>query len=176
MLSDKLIWLVERQADHLGKRWARMLREHPATASYHNFNDEYLERSIREVYRNLSDYIEDAHSAEQLARLFMDIGVRRKTQGVPLHELVFAIILARRNIWNFIMEEETFSSAFKFHQVNEFWQRIMIFFDKNIYFVVHGYTKEPEETKTTPDVISKYINAFTLGSLPEVNKRNFSEQ
>ncbi|HKJ66528.1 MAG TPA: histidine kinase N-terminal domain-containing protein [bacterium] len=176
MISDRLIWRVEQQADYLEKRWARMLREHPATEHYHNFNDEYLQRSIREVYRHLSEYIEDAHSAEQLAGLFMDIGRQRKTQGVPLHELAFAIILARKNIWNFIMEEETFSSALKFHQMNEFWQRVMNFFDKNIYFVVHGFTKEPEEAEDSTDVISKYIHAFSLGSLPEVNKRALSEQ
>lgn len=175
MLSDKLIWLVEREADRLEKRWAEMLRDHPATTSYHTLDDADLERSIREVYRRLGHYIESNSNVQELADLFMNIGIQRRKQGIPLHELVFAIILARRNIWNFIMEEETALSTLQYHRINEFWQRITNFFDKNIYFVVCGYTKEPAGAKAQTDAISKIINAFTLGSLPEVEKHSYSE-
>jgi len=175
MLSDKLIWLVEREADRLEKRWAGMLREHPATESYHTVADEDLQRSIREVYRRLGHYIESKSNFEEVANLFINIGIQRRKQGIPLHELVFAIFLARRNIWNFIVEEETALSTLQYHRINEFWERVTNFFDKNIYFVVYGYTQKPVDVKTQPDAISKLINAVTLGSLPEVEKHSYSE-
>ncbi|MEJ2051221.1 MAG: histidine kinase N-terminal domain-containing protein [Calditrichota bacterium] len=174
MLSDKLIWSVERHADVLEKQWARMIQEHPATASYHTLDDEELEGTIREVYRHLGEYIEEAHNSDQMAQLFINIGRQRRKQGVPLHELIFAITLARRNILNFITEEETFLSALAWHQVNEFWYRIMSFFDENIYFVLLGYNDEVDDTQRMTDQISKFINAFTLGALPEIEKDYYS--
>jgi len=170
MLSDRLVRLVETHASKLHRRWTRLLRENPATPSYHDIEDEELETNITEVYRHLGAYMERSHDDEKLVRFLMHIGSRRKAQRVPLNELVFAIILARRNIYDFIMEESTFTSTLEYHQLNEFWQRVMNFFDKNIYFVVLGYEHELDKEKHTKDLVSKLLHSFSLGAFPELEK------
>ena len=176
MLSDKFTNLVENQADRLEQRWAQMIKEHPATASYHKVDDRELEDNIREVYRNLGMYMDNEHDAEVLSEFLTEIGARRRSQGIPLSELVFAIILARRNLWDFIMEQGFFTSALEWHQVSEFWQRVANFFDKNIYFVILGYEEGSLPHKPSKSTVSKLIHSFSMGIFPEVDREKIAER
>ena len=147
------------------------LKEHPATPHYHSKDDVELAENVREVYRHLGTYIDDEYHAEQAAHFLMDIGAKRREEEIPLHELVFAIILARRNLWNFIMEQGVFTSTLEWHQVNEFWQRVCNYFDKNIYFIVHGYENAEQFRRQPKDTVSKLLHSFSLGIFPEVDKQ-----
>jgi len=171
MLSDRLVRLVERQAERLEQQWLKNLKQHPATPSYHDKDDLELAENIREVYRHLGKYMNDEYDAETMAQFLMEIGAKRRRDETPLHELVFAIILARRNLWDFVMNEGVVTSSLEWYQVNEFWQRISNFFDKNIYFIVHGYEKEQEFRRSPKDTVSKLLHSFSLGILPEIDKR-----
>ena len=177
MLSDKFISLVEKRADRLKKRWVEMIQTHPATASYHTLDDEPLENSILQVYRNLGDYMDQPYDDDYLGNFFMNIGRARREQNVPLHELIFAIHLVRRNVMEFIMDEGVFNSTLDYHQVTEFWRRVMNFFDKNIYFVVIGFNEQEKSAaaESDTDIFSKYINSFSLGVFPEVDKKTTPE-
>ncbi len=171
MLSDRIIHIIEHQADRLEDQWAQMVRSHPATPSYHRLDDEELESSVREVYHNLGLYLESTHDAERLSELFLRIGRERRVQGIPLHELVFAIILVRRNLWNFIEEEGICLSTLEFHQMEHFLHRVMNFFDKTLYFVVVGYEEGEEERPPKKDLVSSLLHSFSLGILPEIERR-----
>ncbi len=171
MLSDQLIKLIERQADRLEKQWEAMISTHPATPSYHHLKDKALAGQIHEVYQHFGKCMEDTQDAERSAQLFMEIGARRKIQQIPLHEIIFTIILARRNIWNFIMEEGPFTSTLQWHQVNECWERVMKFFDKNIYFVALGYEQGLGDKPHKTDMVSALLHSFSMGVFPEVKKR-----
>ncbi|MCF7804299.1 MAG: hypothetical protein K9N46_08430 [Candidatus Marinimicrobia bacterium] len=175
MLSDRLVRLVERQAERLERQWLKNLQSHPATPSYHDKDDIELTRNVREVYNHLGKYMNDEYDPEELAHFLMEIGARRREEEVPLSELTFAIILARRNLWDFIMGEGIITSSLEWYQVNEFWQRAANFFDKNIYFIVHGYENAEEFKQSPKDTISKLLHAFSLGILPEVDKQKVSQ-
>ncbi|MBS1271244.1 MAG: hypothetical protein MAGBODY4_00373 [Candidatus Marinimicrobia bacterium] len=176
MLSDRLVRLVERQADRLEKQWLKNLKQHPATPAYHEKDDVELAENIREVYSHLGKYMNDEYDAEKTARFLMKIGAQRRKEDVPLNELVFAIILARRNLWDFVMEEGVVTSSLEWYQVSEFWQRVTNFFDKNIYFIVHGYDKAEEFQRSPKDTVSKLLHSFSLGILPEVDKRRVDQE
>jgi hypothetical protein len=101
----------------------------------------------------------------------MRIGAQRRTQQIPLNELVFAIMLARRNLWTFISEEIMSTSAIDYHKVNEFWHLVMDFFDKNIYYVILGYERTKTAHRREKDTASSFIHAVSLGIFPEIDRR-----
>lgn len=171
MLSDQLMQLVELQADRLEKRWEYIIHQHPATPSYHHLNDKALAGRIKDVYSHLRKYLDDPEDSGQLSQFFMEVGARRREQNIPLHEIVYTIILARRNIWEFIMEEGPCTSTLQWHQVNECWDRLLKFFDNNIYYVVVGYEEGTQKRRREKDKVSSLIHSFSMGVFPEVEKR-----
>ena len=172
MLSDQIIHLIEHQSERLVNQWIHLVQENIATPSYHEFDDEDLAINIREVYRHFGQYLKASHDQKQLANLFIRIGAQRRNQKIPLNELVFAIMLARRNLWTFISEEIMSTSAIDYHKVNEFWHLVMDFFDKNIYYVILGYERNRTVLKRKKDTASSFIHAVSLGIFPEIDRQN----
>jgi hypothetical protein len=172
MLSDQIIHLIEHQSKRLVDQWISSVRENVATPSYHDFDDEDLAVNIREVYRHFGQYIKASHDQKQLANLFIRIGAQRREQRIPLNELVFAIMLARRNLWTFLSEEIMSTSAIDYHKTNEFWHLVMDFFDKNIYYVILGYESNKKVFRSKKNTASSFIHAASLGIFPEIDSQS----
>ena len=51
-ISDKLIKLIERDADQLTKNWLSNVQNHPTTPTYHTYDKEKLLRPL-----NIADMI-----------------------------------------------------------------------------------------------------------------------
>lgn len=170
MLSDQIIHLIEHQSERLVNQWIRSVQDNSATPSYHEFKDEDLAVNIREVYRHFGQYLKASHDQKQLANLFLRIGAERRNQKIPLNELVFAIMLARRNLWTFISEEIMSTSAIDYHKINEFWHLVMNFFDKNIYYVILGFERCKTVRRREKDPASSFLHALSLGIFPEINR------
>lgn len=169
MLSDRIVRLVESRGKRLESEWAESVRTHPVTPSFRKIEEFELEDKIREVYEHLGSYLDrSSYDDEAVAHFFTQIGQRLWEGDVPLHEVTFAFILARRRLWDYINEESQFTTTLEWYQVSEFWQRVMHFFDKNLYFVIYGYEHATKRERTKKDRISEVLHAFSMGVLPEL--------
>ncbi len=171
MLSDRIVQLVESRAGRLETEWAETLRSHPVTPSFHKIDHFQLENQIQEVYQHLGSYLDrSSYDDEGVAHFFTMIGMDLQEQDIPMHEVIYALILARRILWDYINEESQFTTTLEWYQVSEFWQRVMHFFDKNLYFVVYGYEHAEDTERTKKDRVSQVLHAFSMGILPELDK------
>ncbi|HNX59750.1 MAG TPA: hypothetical protein PKK43_11675, partial [Spirochaetota bacterium] len=48
----------------------------------------------------------------------------------------------KRIIWSFTLNECSVDSAFELYQMSELDERIVIFFDQAIYYLIRGYTEQ----------------------------------
>jgi hypothetical protein len=170
MLSDRLIQLIEKQADRLTKSWVKMIRTNENTPTYHSLSDVDLRKRIHDVYQHLGKWLNWELSSEQVIEFFIQLGRKRKRQNVPLSELCYAIILSRRNLIITILEEGIFSGTLDFQRVIEFNSRISLFFDKAIYFTIKGYEEHYRTHEEEPGVLSKLLQSFSMGVFPEKRK------
>ncbi len=164
MLSDRLAWMLEKQADRLTQSWVKMLKSNTNTQSYHKIEDESLTKRIHEVYEKLSLWMDWEVSSRDLARFFMMIGQERKKDSLPLSEVIYAVILARRNLHEHLMEEIVLQDSLDLQRMIEFNTRMNYFFDKATFFVIKGYEGFSEETKKEEGLLDKVIQAFSVGT------------
>ena len=52
------------------------------------------------------------------------------------------LLLIKRHLWIFVMENQFFSSSFELSQALELNNKVVLFFDRVIYFAVMGYEEE----------------------------------
>ncbi|MBC8215767.1 MAG: hypothetical protein H8E64_04550 [Candidatus Marinimicrobia bacterium] len=171
MLNDKLAWLLEKQADRMTRDWVTMLKANANTASYHKLKDESLVQRIHEVYEKLSLWMEWEVSSRDLARYFMMIGEERKMQGISLPEVVYAVILARRNLCDHLFEEVITMNALDMQRLIEFNRRVIYFFDKAVYFVMMGYEHFQGEKEKEEGWLDGVLHAFSVGTNPRGEDR-----
>jgi hypothetical protein len=110
-----------------------------------------LEQRIFQILNHLGDWI-GAPKSEKVGAEFADWGGRRFGQGIPLSELVYAMVIIKRHLHQYIQDNGLVDAAFPsveaeyvlpmhLHSLQELNQRVTAFFDEALYALTVGYEK-----------------------------------
>ncbi|MCP4129492.1 MAG: hypothetical protein GY754_00610 [bacterium] len=142
LISDKLVELIEKHSDIILKRWSKRLLSDPTTASFSELNMKYAEDKARGVLENLSKWVGYDTMKEDVGRRYATEGKDLFKMGIPVCEAHRALVVLRRTLWLFIVNEAAFDSAFQLHQMRELNDRVILFFDRAGFYLLRGYTEE----------------------------------
>src|SRR5512139_2529382 len=98
-LTKSLVSLIERNADSLAKRWLEIVRTHPSTPTFHDWDERQLYTRIYKVYSNLGQSISERTTTKDIAREYVTLGHQRYAEGFALSEVIQALIISRRVLW-----------------------------------------------------------------------------
>ncbi len=141
-ISQKLVELIERDADKLTIRWLEDVRKRPETPTYHTFDRDELYHRAHTVYSQLGKWISYETTKEDIATHYIALGVQRRKEGFALAEVIEALILTRRYIWLKVLSDGLLDTAMDLHKAMELNNRVILFFDRVIYYTAKGYEKE----------------------------------
>lgn len=131
--------LIERNADKLSENLTRDLRQHATTPTYHTYDEKELYERAFNVYSNLGKWISIETTKEDIARYYMTLGAQRKKEGFALSEVIQALTIARRHIWLKVQSEGFLDTILDLNQAIELINRVVLFFDRAIYYTAFGY-------------------------------------
>ncbi len=138
--AGRLIVLIESHAEELTRGTVQKLQTSPHTPSYRNlsFNDLYAK--VFEVYNNFGRWLlEKADSAIQSE--YCDLGEQRLKEGIPLNEVIWALVLTKRHLHGYVSAWALADSAVELYRRQEFDRMIGQFFDRAICYTVEGYER-----------------------------------
>ena len=153
MKLEELVKLIEDSADDLADLTVQKIRESPRMAGYHRFGDEELAGRARLVYANLEDWLEEG-SEGQVEEEYHKLGRQRCRERIPLTQVVWALLLVRRNLWQFI-EKQGWDTQDDLQRTLDLEILVVRFFDRAILHTVSGYESlgvGPEDSRF-PDEI-----------------------
>lgn len=163
MLYQKYIRLVEDHAEQLTRKWSTEVRNNPSTPGYKNIPQQHLDERVYDVFRRLGVYLmEDEPDFKQTAEHFIKLGRERACEGMKVSEVIYALILERVVIWNFIVEEGLISNALDLHEALGFYMKINNFFDKAEYFIAKGFESvhlPDTAVSRESDLVNKSVDA-----------------
>jgi len=141
-IFQKLVDLIERNAAELTNNWLADVRREMSLTTYQKFdNIELYNRAFR-VYSQLGRWISRETTKEDIARDYMALGAERRKEGFALSEVIHALILIRRNLWKKILGEGILDTTLDLYQAIELNNRVILFFDRAIYYTAVGYEKQ----------------------------------
>lgn len=144
MLSIRVTELVAAHADELADRIVADIQSNPKTAYYHVMDVSELRRRIRQLFGNLNQWLVEIPESE-LRNTYVKFGQVRFWEEVPLPDLVYAIILTRQHLIEFIRHHSTADSSLHIYQEMEVHDLISRFYDEIIYFTITGYRQAMED-------------------------------
>lgn len=147
MLSVRLVQMIEDHAEALTRELIRDLQTNPRTSHYHHLTYEELHHRTYSVYRNLGYWISQGDEG-LVESNYGDLAVHRFGEGVPLEEVVFALILTKYHLYVYVRTTGLIDSAVELHQERELRRMVGTFFDKAIYFTVKAYEREAASTRS----------------------------
>jgi hypothetical protein len=152
MISAKLIELIEIHATRLAADVAQDLRSNPRTVGFRSVPQDDLERRVFQLFHHLGNWIGNPKS-ERVEAEFVDWGRRRFGQGIPLSEIVYAIVILKQHLRRYIRDNGLVDAAFPridgdyvlpmhLHSLHDLNVRVGEFFDEALYYLTRGYEAE----------------------------------
>jgi hypothetical protein len=138
MLTYRFVRLIEDRSEVLASGLLHKVQRSERTAAYSNVPPEELRQRVYEIYRHLGEWLLDKSEAD-IERRYREIGSRRAQQGVPLSQLIWAIIVTKDNLWEFILDEAYPDRPVEIFGQQELLQLLDQFFDRAIHAAAVGY-------------------------------------
>lgn len=147
MFSYRLVRLIESHADALAAGLEEKVHDNMQVAHFRQVPAHELRERVYEIYRHVGEWLLGRNELD-IEHRYREIGARRARQGVPLSEVIQAIVLTKENLWEFLKSEAVMDRAVEIMGELELLQMLEMFFDRAIYYAAVGY--EEEVARTAP--------------------------
>ena len=138
MFTKKLVDMIERQAEEIANRLIKDIQTNVYTETYHEMGQEELRHRILDVYRNLESWL-TRKTDDEVRRKFMELGAARFEEHIPLSQIVYALMLTRIHLVQYLKNYSMTETAFEMFREHELCQSVVRFFDKAVFYTVYGY-------------------------------------
>lgn len=146
MITYRFVRLIEDHSDALASGLLHKVQRSTRTESFGKVPAEELKQRVYEIYRHLGDWLVHKNEVD-IEQRYMDIGARRAQQGVPLSEVIWAIVLTKQNLWEFILDESYPDRPVEILGKQELLQLLDQFFDRAIHAAAVGYEWATENAR-----------------------------
>lgn len=149
MIAAKLVELIEVHAPRLTSDITQDLITNKRTPGFRGVRPHDLEQRVFQILNHLGHWIADPLS-EKVQAEFTDWGRRRFDQGIPVSELVYAIIVIKQHLRRYISDNGLVDASFPrvesdyvlpmhLHSLQELNASVGQFFDEALYHLTRGY-------------------------------------
>ena len=139
LISDALVSLVEDHAEEIARRWLAVVRHNPSTPTYASLPAAIVQERALSALSKFCSWLIGKEHGDEVAEFYHTLGGQRRIQGFPLHEVLSALTLLRREIWLFIGGREALVDLMEVYRAMELSRRIVLFFDKVLYHTARGF-------------------------------------
>lgn len=138
MLGMRLVKLIEAHSGELCRELAEQIRRSERTSDFRKIPAEELRLVAAEVYRNLGEWLLQK-TDQDVEERFRLVAGQRMAEGVRLHQFVWALLLTRDHLWQFLRSESFRDNVVALFGELELQRLLNQFFDRAIYYAVLGY-------------------------------------
>ena len=154
MLSDRLIKMIENHADELTRGAVENLRNSPHTPSYKGLSHDDLYQRVYKVYHDLGRWLAEK-TDDALQNWHNQLGEKRFNQGIPLSEVIWALILSKYYLRDYIRTHGLADSILELHQQQELHHLLDYFFDRALLYTAEGYDRAAALHKEEHTLVAK---------------------
>ncbi len=154
MISARLVELIQNHAPQLTAEVLHDLTTNQRTRAFHQVPVRELESRVFRIYQNLGNWIATTNDAAVGAE-FEQWGRKRFGQGIPLSQIVYAVIVLKQHLDRYIRDHSVIDVPrlgmdtdallpVHLHSAQELIRMVDDFFDRALYHLSRGYEAEAE--------------------------------
>jgi ADP-ribose pyrophosphatase YjhB (NUDIX family) len=141
-LSDKLVRIVEANADTIGRRWLADVKTSKTTPTYAVSDGHRTYQRFMKLLLEFSKWLGGTYSDQEIRENYRALGKQRKEEGFQLSEVLSALSLIRKHIWEFALSHQVWTKTIDIYMSLELERRMVLYFDKAAFYLAKGYEEE----------------------------------
>jgi RsbT co-antagonist protein rsbRD N-terminal domain len=141
LLAYRLVRLIETHSDQLVAALLQRMENSDKLGDYLSKvpgND--LRQQVRDRYQHLGQWLL-GKSESDIERQYTQIGELRARQGVALSQLIWAILLVKDNLFDFLKDQAVPDRPVEVFGELEIVQLLEQFFDRAVFYAAAGYER-----------------------------------
>ncbi len=139
---QRLVKIIESHADELSRNLLQDLRKRDSTSTFHTYDEKEIYERAFNVYSHLGKWISRETTKDKIAKHYTALGAKRRKEGFALSEIIQALIMTRRHLWLKVLAEGFLDTALDLNQALDLNNRVMLFFDRAIFYTAVGYQQD----------------------------------
>jgi len=139
LASLKLLDLMANNSEAMARLWAKDVIKNARTPYYHRFSEDRLIPQAADFYRKLSSVYTLKDPYPSIREFMTKFAEARFREGVPLREVIYAVILMRRRIWLYAEFQAIFITITEQRQALDSQTRTILIFDYIMYALAETY-------------------------------------
>jgi RsbT co-antagonist protein rsbRD N-terminal domain len=150
VVATKLVKIIEKNSSTIAERWVDDVTTLQYTRSYWNVPREELQERAESICDRIGYFLGRRLPRERLASFYKRLGQTRREQGYGVEEVVMALMLLKRHVWLFVLQEGFLTTNLELYQALELNNRVVLYFDRAIYYVAQAYSEEDDREESAP--------------------------
>jgi Histidine kinase N terminal len=159
MLGTRLMRLIERHSEELASGLADKLQIAERTRDFRKIPSAELKEAATKIYGNLGEWLLQK-TEDDIEGRFRAMAARRAKEGVGLDQFVWALVISRNHLWQFLREQAYADNIVALYGELELQQMLNQFFDRAVYYAVLEYV-EGEDEEGRQEIASRIPQAAT---------------
>ena len=141
LAAQRLVRLIETHSDGLAASLLERTRQSEKTRNYiDKVPPEDLRQRVYDIYQHLGQWLITKKESDVEQR-YLEIGALRLRQGVMLSQLIWAILLVKDNLFDFLNREAVIERPSEVFGELEILQLLDQFFERAVYYAAVGYER-----------------------------------
>jgi 8-oxo-dGTP diphosphatase len=138
-LMVRLIDIIDMNVESIVKSWIVDVTTNSSTSEYHNMDKSSLTMTAQSILFQISRWLGGIYNDAEIKEFYMTNGMERKVAGFNLSDVLSALNLLRKHIWDVALSRGVWQKNLDIYMAFELERRIVIFFDKAALYTVKGY-------------------------------------
>jgi len=138
-LSDILVDVIKENVNIIADRWIKDVKTNKSTPTYHFISEKNLRKRFNDDTDHYVKWLTGNYKAEDMRQHYQTLGSTRRIEGFKQSELISALSLIRKYIWEFALSQGMWQKTIDIYRTLELERRMMLFFDKATYHACKGF-------------------------------------
>ena len=141
-LSNKFASMVQTNTDIIIEEWMDKIDSDIGLENFSSTNQDYIKLEGKNLLKNLKEWIGYNKTKNDIGKKYVAVGRKLFELEIPICDAHQALSMLKRLIWRHITVMSLPDSALEMNQCLEFFERIILFFDRAEYYLFRGYTEK----------------------------------
>ncbi|MCP4153996.1 MAG: hypothetical protein GY757_40090 [bacterium] len=139
MTFNKFINMIENDSLEIAEKWAKGILKSKFTKTYRELPEATLVKLGKNVYDNLSKWLDRDTTRIEIGKIYAGIGKQRYAEGYPLCEVIYAAHYTKKFLADHIASGGILPDALNLYHSMEFIGRLYDFFDIATFYLSRGF-------------------------------------
>lgn len=144
LLSDKLVEVIENNAESIARIWISDALTNPSTAGFRHFDHSRLFGDVCRILSQFGSWMGGVYKDADIRNYYTSLGRQSSKDRIPLSNVLSTLSLIKKHLWEFALSRGVWNKTIDIYMTLELNRRIVIFFDKAVFYTTQGYeTRDP---------------------------------